>query len=82
MLQDATDSVPEPVIIQFHKLGQVVELDVDVSEGAHQALFDVSGDIDVVPKGDSLLLGQGVPSFCILVPWACTRFEKLLHPSL
>ena len=47
---------PEPIVIELHKLGQVVKIDIHVSKRSTEPLLDVSGHIDVAPEGDALLL--------------------------
>ena len=62
---------PETIIVQLNKFGQVIQLNVHISEGAAQALLDVTGHVDVIPKRYSLIFWQGLTALHILIARTC-----------
>ena len=64
-------SRPEAIMIELHKLDQVVKLDVDLYELPTEALLDVDRHICVAPKPYSLLLRHGCAALHILIPRPC-----------
>lgn len=69
-------SRPEAVMIELHKLDQVVQLNVDLYELPAETLLDVDWHICVAPEAYSLLLRHGGATLHILMARPCNITYK------